>query len=409
MRSSHFPNVQAVKQCFKILGCVLALVAVQANAADDDFSTCLENLQGKAVAASIDSQILTAVFPTLTQQANVLRLDTRQPEFTQTFGKYLDTRVSDTRISRGRALYQERRAFLNELTQEYGVPGHYLLAFWGLETNFGSYLGKMRTLDSLATLACDSRRSEFFTVEFINALRLMQRESLSADDMHGSWAGAVGHTQFMPSSYLLYAVDGDDDGTIDLWRSEEDALASAANFLMQLGWESGLRWGREVVLPPGFSYEKADRQQKRPLSEWADMEIRQVNGNALPQLDIEAAVLVPAGHEGPAFLVYDNFSVIMRWNRSESYAISVGHLADRISGAGGLTRPPPENQQAVSHKDVTHWQALLNAGGYDAGKPDGILGPATRAAFRAFEQDAGLIADGYPDAATIERLLATAP
>ncbi len=392
---------------FKTAVFILAISAFQVNAADDEFSACLANLQNKATAASIDQQLVSEVFSTLTQQTQVLRLDSKQPEFTQTFANYLNARVSDTRFKRGRVLYQEHRAFLNELTREYGVPGHYLLAFWGLETNFGSYLGSMPTLDSLATLACDSRRSQFFTTEFINALRLMQRESLSAEDMHGSWAGAVGHTQFMPSSYLQYAVDGDNDGTVDLWRSEQDALASAANFLKQLGWKSGQRWGREVVLPTGFSYELADRQQKRPLAEWAVMDIRQVNGRTLPSADIDAAVLVPAGHEGPAFLVYDNFSVIMRWNRSESYAISVGHLADRIAGAGSLNRPPPISQQAFSRKDVTYWQQILNAEGYDAGEPDGILGPATRAAFRTFEQSTGLIADGYPDEITIERLLAT--
>lgn len=395
-----------MNQWHKIVGFALASAAVQSTAANDGFNACLSNLQTQANAASIDPYLVNEVIPSIRQQKKVLRLDAKQPEFLQTFGNYLYTRVNDTRIKRGRKLYQERRAFLNKLTQQYGVPGHYLLAFWGLETNFGSYMGSMPTLDALATLACDPRRSKFFTTEFINALRLMQRESLSADQMQGSWAGAMGHAQFMPSTYLQYAVDGDHNGTVDLWRSEKDALASAANFLMQLGWKRGLRWGREVTLPDGFPYDKADRQKKRPLAEWTQAGVRQVNGHALPTADIDGAIIVPAGHEGPAFLVYDNFAVIMRWNRSESYAISVGHLADRIAGAEGLTRPPPKNQQALSRIDVTRWQEVLNAKGFNAGKPDGILGAATRAAVRAYEQQAGLIADGFPDNKTIEHLLA---
>src|SRR5690606_7049335 len=188
------------------------------------------------------------------QQQRVLELDRKQPEFAQTFGQYLSTRVSDDRIRKGRAMYARHRAFLDQLTERYGIPGQYLVAFWGLETNYGGYLGNMPTLDSLATLACDPRRSDFFTTEFLTALRVMDREALQPGQMRGSWAGAMGHTQFMPSNYIRYAIDGDGDGRVDLWGSEKDALASGANFLSHLGWQRDQRWGREVRLPAGFDY-----------------------------------------------------------------------------------------------------------------------------------------------------------
>ncbi len=344
--------------------------------ASDDFQNCLGSLQERAREAGIGENVLAQVIPELSLQDRVLELDKRQPEFVQTFGAYLDARVSEERVKRGRALYERYQSFLDDLTEEYGVPGQYLVAFWGLETNFGSYLGNMPTLDSLATLACDPRRSEFFSSEFVTALRVLERETLEPGDMRGSWAGAMGHTQFMPSSYLQYAVDGDGDGKIDLWGSERDALASGANFLSQLGWEPGLRWGREVRLPEGFDYRLAGGE-RRPLREWVQKGVRRADGSPLPEAEVDARLLVPAGHEGPAFLVYDNFSVIMKWNRSEFYALSVGHLADRIAGAGTLRQPPPQ-QQALARDQVKAMQKSLNRRGYDAGEADGVLGPATR-------------------------------
>ena len=276
------------------------------------------------------------------------------------------------------------------------MPGSYLLSFWGLETNFGSYLGAMPTLDSLATLACDPRRSQFFTTEFLLALKLMEREQLDVEQMKGSWAGAVGHTQFMPSSYVRYAIDGDGDGKIDLWSSRRDALASAANFLSQLGWEREQRWGREVILPTDFDF--AQTPQKRSLDDWRALGLRQANGGLLPVVSgMDARLIMPAGHRGPAFLVYHNFGVIMRWNRSTSYALSVGHLADRIAGAGELIQPIPDDQPRLRRSDVMQMQELLLVKGFDSGKPDGLLGPATRAALRDFQLSEALVGDGFPD------------
>jgi membrane-bound lytic murein transglycosylase B len=371
-----------------------------------EFQACLNSLQVQARAAGVSDKIIEAVVPGLQQRQQVLQLDRKQPEFAQTFAQYLAARVTPARVEQGRELYARHREFLADLTRKTGVPGRYLLAFWGLETNFGSYLGSVPTLDALATLACDERRPTFFTEEFISALQLMERESLTPAQMHGSWAGAVGHTQFMPSSYLKYAVDGDGDGHINLWDSERDALASGAHFLQQLGWEPGLRWGREVLLPNDFPYQQTGVSTSLPLREWVKLGVRGADGQMLPSVDIEGSIVVPAGHKGPAFILYANYSVIMRWNRSESYAISVGHLADRIQGAGTLRRSPSLEQPPLSIQQTIEMQLALNKAGYAAGKADGIFGPASRTALREFQLAVGLVADGYPDQNSLSRLLA---
>ena len=395
-------KLSALPCCLAALVALVAGMSAPPGQADDDFTACLASLQSTAREAGVDEHILRDVVPGLRRQEEVISHDRKQPEFVQTFSEYLGLRVTPQRVERGRALLDRHRAFLLDLQAEYGVPPQYLVAFWGLETNYGSYLGRMPTLDSLATLACDQRRSDFFSGEFIAALQLLQRESLRPADMQGSWAGAVGHTQFMPSSYLRYAVDGDGDGQIDLWKSERDALASGANYLRDLGWQSGLRWGREVRVPEDFPFQLAGQRDRRlPLAEWADHGLRRGDGGPLPTADIEAAVLLPAGHRGPAFAVYDNFDVIMRWNRSELYAIAVGHLADRIAGAGRL-HAQPEAQPPLRKLAIERAQRKLNALGYDAGPVDGVLGSATRRALREFQLANNLIADGYPNPTTLE-------
>ncbi|WP_293614799.1 lytic murein transglycosylase [Porticoccus sp.] len=397
-------NTFAVRRHFVVILALGALAITAPSSANTEFSTCLMSLQAQARSAGINESILRDVVPSLQQQERVISLDRKQPEFLQTFSEYLDLRVTPERVERGRALLEKYRSFLLDLQEQYGVPPQYLVSFWGLETNYGSYLGRMPTLDSLATLACDQRRSDFFSGEFIAALQLMQRESLESADMQGSWAGAVGHTQFMPSSYLRYAVDGDGDGQIDLWRSERDALASGANYLKALGWQSGLRWGREVQLPDNFPFQFAgQRDQRRPLHEWAAHGVRLNDGGKLPNTNIDAALLVPAGHRGPAFLIYDNFDIIMRWNRSELYAIAVGHLADRIAGAGAL-RNGTNVQEPLRKTDIELVQETLNAIGYDAGPVDGVLGSATRSALREFQLANNMVADGYPNPSTLEAI-----
>ena len=391
-----------------ILAALLAAAPAFASPAEN-FRQCLADIQQRARDAGLSERSVSKVLPRLKQQSRVLELDQQQPEFVQTLAAYLKQRVTQKRVMRGRALYAEYRPFLDRLTHRYGVPGRYLVAFWGLETNYGSYLGKMPTLDSLATLACDPRRSTYFTEELVQALLVMERESLESTAMTGSWAGAMGHTQFMPSSYLRYAVDGDGDGRADLWRSERDALASAANFLHQLGWQLGQRWGREVQLPDDFPYRLALQNEPRTVAEWGKLEgVRRANGATLPLSNIPATVLLPTGRKGPAFLIYSNFRVVMQWNQSESYALAVGLLADRIAGAGRLYRPPPEHEP-MNRAEVTRLQTLLVRAGHDVGSIDGLFGPATRLALSEFQYANGMVADGFPDSASLSRLESATP
>jgi membrane-bound lytic murein transglycosylase B len=394
------------------LAFVLLLTAGGASANEagneGDFAACVGRLQAAARAKGISERVVDEVLGRVTQQERVLELDRRQPEFTLPFTEYYNRRVTPERVARGRGLLAEHARMLRDIEREFGVPDQYLVAFWGLETNFGAYFGDLPVTDSLTTLACDTRRSTFFTAELMEALRIVDAGDIPAERLKGSWAGAMGHVQFMPSIFQRYAVDADDDGRRDLWGSVHDAMASAANFLRASGWDRGLRWGREVRLPRGFDYLLAGRDRERPLSEWVDLGVTDAFGGALPRLAISAALLVPSGHAGPAFLTYRNFDVIMRWNRSEFYALSVGRLADEIAGAGPLSRPPPADAIRISRERVLQLQIDLAALGYEVGKPDGIVGPVTRRAVGRFQQQRSMVADGHLDAATLEAVRAAA-
>lgn len=387
-----------------ILFCVL-LSPQFALAQDERFAACIVELQDRARAENLAAWIVDDVLGNLQQQQRVIELDRSQPEFTQTFANYFNRRVTAERIERGQQLLEKYDELLSRLTGKYGVPGRYLVAFWGLETNFGSYLGKMPTLDSLATLACDERRSEYFSSELMQALALLESESLSTAEMRGSWAGAMGHTQFMPSTYNRYATDGDGDGRVNLWRSEQDALASSANFLASLGWQQGERWGREVLLPDEFPYASTGLGNSQPLKHWRKLGVTFANGAQVPDIDMQASLLLPAGHSGPAFFVYPNYSVILRWNRSEYYALSVGILADRLIGAGPLVQPPSTEEAALNRSTVEQMQKQLNLLGFDAGEADGVMGSLTQTALREYQAANGMIADGYPDRTTLCALL----
>lgn len=384
---------------------VLLLSAGAVHAEGDAFRQCVGGLQERARAEGISEGTVDSVLGQVQYVARVIELDRRQPEFTQTFTDYFGRRVTEDRVARGRALLAEHRELLQRVQRETGVPAQYLVAFWGLETNFGSFFGNMSVPDSLATLACDPRRSEYFTGELIAALRIIDAGDITPERMQGSWAGAMGHVQFMPSVFLRYAVDGDGSGRRDLWGSIPDAMASAGNFLRGIGWQSGQRWGREVRLPEGFRYELAGRDQRHSLRAWREYGVTMADRSPLPDADLEASLLIPSGHRGPAFLVYDNFEVIMRWNRSEFFALTVGHLADRIAGGGTLLQPPPADAQALARDDVKRMQERLNSLGFDAGGADGIFGPATRSALSRFQQANGQVADGHPHPEVIEALL----
>ena len=293
---------------------------------------------------------------------------------------------------------------LNRVTSESGVPGHYLVALWGLETNFGNYFGKLPIPSALATLACDHRRATFFTKEFVATLQIIDAGDVAVESMIGSWAGALGHMQFMPTTFLAYARDGDGDGKRDLIGSIPDAMASAGSYLKAIGWRRGYRWGREVLLPAKFDYSQTGWHQSQPLRTWSQLGLTDVLGSRLTLTDLPSRVLLPAGHTGPSFIVYENFDVIMSWNRSEFYAISVGRLADRIAGSSHLTRDLPDaTQTRTSVTDIKQLQTALNRLGYEAGIPDGVIGRKTKVAVQRFQAENSQIADGYPRPETISK------
>lgn len=379
-----------------VLGLLPALTVLPARA-DDGFGACVAQLQQEARQDGISATVVDETLGKVTHSPTVIHLDHKQPEFTQTFAGYLNARVTDTKVEAGRKLLREHGALLAKVAQQYGVPAKYLLAFWGMETDYGRYFGKMPIVDSLTTLACNRRRSAFFSQQVIAALRMVDQGIVKPADFKGSWAGAIGNFQFLPSVYLRYAVDYDGDGKRDVWNSVPDALASAANFLKGLGWNADTRWGREVQLPVGFPYQTTGIDKPQSLTAWHKLGVKTAFGTPLPQDDqVQAALILPSGHQGPAFLVYHNFHVIMDWNHSEFYALSVGYLADRIAGASPLQKAPPTNLPRLTRTEVQNLQSELTAKGFDAGQPDGILGSSTRNAIRAYQQHHGMIADGYP-------------
>ena len=362
-------------------------------------------LQTDARAAGVSEATIDQVFSNLEELPRVVASDKAQPEFRQTFTEYYGRRVTESRVTRGRELLKTHRSLLARLAQETGVPPHYLVAFWGLETNFGSYFGTLHIPSALATLACEGRRRAFFTNEFLATLKIVDSGDIAANKLIGSWAGAIGHMQFMPTTFLAHARDGDGDGKRDLLGSIDDALSSGAHYLQDLGWERGFRWGREVLLPENFDYINSGSHLWKPLEEWSELGVKTTAGQPVGTIDIQASLLLPTGHTGPAFLVYDNFKIIMNWNRSEFYALSVGRLADRIAGGGGLlTSLPKADSLKISIADVSWLQAKLNTLGYPTGKPDGIVGPATRKAIQAYQHKLALTADGYPTGALIDNL-----
>lgn len=359
------------------------------------FQQCKVEFAKKAEQEGVTNNTIENALNKAQFQANVIKYDRNQPEFVRTFPDYFTQRVTDWRVNKGRHLLKQHAELLQKLNRQYGIPPHYLISFWGLETNFGNIKGKMPIIGSLATLACDQRRSAFFTKELILALKLIDRESIDPVKMVGSWAGAMGHTQFMPSAYLQYAVDGDEDGSVDLWNSVPDALTSAANFLQGLGWTPGFRWGREINIPEKFDYSLVGRSTRLPLNEWQQMGITKADGSNLGSSNINASILLPTGYEGPAFLVYDNFTVIMKWNFSEYYAIAVGYLADQLIGGPQLQKSLPDLPN-YTIEEMRLLQVNLNSLGYDVGEADGILGPATRKGIQGFQGAHQLVADGFP-------------
>lgn len=370
-----------------------------------DFADWLRDLRREARGRGISEGTLDVALTGVAPIARVLELDRKQPEFTRTLWDYMAAAVSDTRIAKGREMLRAHEALLAAIEREYQVQPRFLVAFWGLETNFGQYTGGFPVIDATATLAHDARRSDFFRAQLLHALGILEAGHIPPEQMQGSWAGAMGQLQFMPSTFVRHAVDRDGDGRKDIWGSLPDVFASAANYLAAIGWNGARTWGREVRLPPEFDLELTGLGTKRTLAEWQEAGVRRADGRDLPQVPgMKGSVIVPAGYAGPAFLVYENFRAIMDWNRSILYALAVGHLADRLQGGGPLKSRQPAGHEAMRRADINALQELLNRLGYDAGVPDGYVGPRTRKALKAYQKAAGLPADGYPTAGILQRL-----
>ncbi|MCR9221864.1 MAG: lytic murein transglycosylase [Alphaproteobacteria bacterium] len=380
--------------------------AVASEVADPPpFESWLAELKQEAMRRGVSEETLAAAFEGVAPVPKVLEYDRSQPEFTRTFWQYMDRAVTETRIERGRALLQEHAALLAQVERRYGVQPRFLVAFWGLETNFGDYTGGFRVIDAVTTLAHDRRRADFFRSELLNALQILEGGHISKTRMTGSWAGAMGQLQFMPSTFAAYAIDADGDSRKDIWGSLPDVFGSAANYLSQIGWQGERTWGREVRLPAGFDLELASLATRKTLTDWQALGVRRANGADLPIVaGMEGSVILPAGHQGPAFLVYENFHNILTWNRSTNYAIAVGHLADRLVGLPPIAAERPANDRAMSRAEVLEMQRRLNALGFDTGAPDGMVGPMTRAAVKAYQRASGLPPDGYPTPALLETL-----
>jgi len=367
------------------------------------FKQWLEDLKAEASGRGISNELLDRALSDIKPITRVIELDRRQPEFSMTFWSYLTKSVNAARIKKGRDMLVKHKALLGRVSKALGVQPRFLVAFWGLESNFGTYTGVFPVVGALVTLAHDRRRPKFFRDQLLAVLQLIDQGNFS-DDVKGSWAGAMGNHQFIPTTYRDFAVDFDGDGKRNLWRSLPDIFASAANYLHRSGWDPKRTWGREVKLPKRIDLAVTGLETLKPLAEWQKLGIRQMNGGPLPKVDIEASVVLPAGYQGPAFLVYKNFRTVMVWNRSIYYAIAVGHLADRLVGAGPLKTKKPIKDVALSRRDVMDIQRRLTALGFDTGGVDGRVGPMTRKAIKAYQSSVYLPADGYPNMGLLERL-----
>jgi membrane-bound lytic murein transglycosylase B len=376
--------------------------AIRAAAAN--FHRCLESLWPLAARRGVSRRTFEAHTAALEPDLRIMDLLDAQPEFTKSFWDYLDLLVSEERIAKGREVLATHRATFDAVEKAYGVDRHIVAAIWGIESKFGSAVGDRPVVRSTATLACIGRRQAYFRDEFLATLEILERGDVAPDRLKGSWAGAFGPTQFMPTSFKRYAVDFDGDGRRDVVDSIPDVIASTANNLRKDGWVSGQTWGYEVVVPKGFNYLLADRSRQLTLAQWERLGVRRVGNQPFARPSDRAYLLVPAGVRGPGFLMLNNFRVIMKYNPAEAYALAIGHLADRMRGGGPIVQPWPRDERVLTRAEVYELQQLLVARGLNAGEPNGRFGAKSRGALRDYQARAGLIPDGFATVAVLERL-----
>lgn len=373
--------------------------------ADAKFESFIQSLWPRVKAAGISRSLFDAAFAGVTEpDAAVLKLASTQPEFTSTTSAYLAKAVTPIRIETGQQMKGSDAALLAAIEKKYGVDRHILLGIWGMESNFGKDKGSMGVMRSLATLLYAGRKQKFAREQLIAAFKILKSGTRSPENFTGSWAAAMGHTQFIPTSYLAYAVDWTGDGKRDIWGSKEDALASTANYLAKAGWKSDRPWGWEVSLPPKFNKALIGRSKWRPVSEWVKLGVTPANGGKFSAPQADAFVMIPQGIDGPAFLVTRNFLSIMDYNFSHSYALAVGHLADRIRGGGPIVGTWPDLNFDLSFAQRVDLQRRLSRLGFETGGADGRFGARTYEAIIAYQKSVGLPLDGKPSAKLLERL-----
>lgn len=376
------------------------IVQIQANG----FSTWIASFRGRAAQAGITARTFDAAFQDVQYLPDTVRRDRNQSEFVKPLSDYIGTAASDARVENGRDMLRKYAGLLAQLDATYGVEPHVIVAFWGMESNYGKRRGDTPLISTLATLAFDGRRGQFFEKQLISALKILQRGDISPSQMTGSWAGAMGHTQFIPTSFDAYAVDFTGDGRRDIWSDDpSDALASTAAYLNRFGWTKGQPWGVEVRLPQGFDFARTNQTVKMSPAQWGQLGVRGTDGQVVPNYG-SASLITPTGGRGPAFLVFRNFDVISRYNNAQAYMIGVGHLGDRVRGMGPLQVAWPTGERSLLRAERIELQQRLTSAGFNTSGIDGKVGPATLRAIRSYQASAGLATDGYASLSLLERL-----
>ncbi len=392
----------------RLLIILSAAFAMTSAAQASDFEAWLEGFRAEAAAAGISDAVLAEAFDGVTINQRVYELNDDQPEFSRAIWDYLDSAVSERRIADGRARIAEQRILLSLIEQAYGVDAEIIAAIWGLESSYGAILGNYDAIQALATLAYEGRRTGYGRTQLLGALKIIQNGYADRNDLKGSWAGAMGHTQFVPTTYLAYAVDHDGDGKRDIWNTLGDVFASTANYLSASGYRRDEAWGVEVRLPGDFDYGLADANTSKAVVEWSAMGLSPMRGTALIERfdpNMRARLILPAGGRGPAFLVFENFEAILKYNRSTAYALAVGLLSEEIAGRdGAIVTLWPREERPLSLEERKALQQALIDKGYNPGPVDGIIGAGTKRALRDWQRDNGLPADGYATAAALEAL-----
>ena len=388
-----------------IISLVLLFVGFAAHAYDaNEFAIWLREFKQEAKAADISAKTIKNTFKKAKYLPQVIVLDRGQPEFITPFLSYIQKRVTLGKIGLGRAMLQQHEVLLNQIEVGYGVPKQVIVAFWGLETSYGENKGSFGLPSSLMTLAYEGRRAEFFRSQLLDTMRIIDAGHNNIAGMRGSWAGAMGQMQFMPSTLLKYGIDADADGRINIWSSLPDAFSSAANYLAKTGWRKDEPTMLQVKLPANFDYSLAQLNNRKSAERWSVLGVRDTDNNLLPALD-NAAILLPQGWQGPAFMVFSNFDVIMDWNRSVNYALSVAHLANQFSADRLIVVNDKAENEALTFNQMWALQGKLNQMGFDCGAPDGFPGLKTQAAIRQYQASKTLPQDGYASPSLYQQLL----